>query len=31
MTREEVKEVIYIIGNEYKDFIPESVERIKKK
>jgi hypothetical protein len=31
MTREEVKEVIFVIGNEYKDFIPESEERIKKK
>ena len=31
MTRDEVKEIIYVIGNEYKDFIPEKAERIKKK
>ena len=24
MTRDEVKEIIYVIGNEYKDFIPET-------
>ena len=31
MTRDEVKEVIYAIGNEYKDFIPEDDDRIAQK
>ena len=29
--REEVKEVIYAIGNEYKDFVPEDEERMRVK